>query len=187
MYQGKLPKSLAELNAEAMGVSDAPQTIMENFHEALMARSAKRIEKAKAEPALPIDEEQAFLDELTRFYAQEMAQAMLSPSDLQSIDEQKSRELYRYRKLVYFISTKPLKMETFDAEVRDIQGTIEAIGTAVAGARAERKRQAAAAKQQRQASMGALTGFLEKQKGKDLKQYTGTEWIEVMTILGGLR
>ena len=159
LYEGKIPRSLADLDAAAPGGASATGEILAEYHALLKtqaklereAHEGQRLESAKERRAV------------RRFFADTVADSMLSVSELRSISESGSDDPYRFRKLVYFVSTEPIKIQDFQGELGEIESTLDTLAKTMGDARQKRKQAAEARHTQQKQKLQAIASFLSEQ------------------------
>lgn len=157
LYDGEIPQSLADIDAESPGGESTTGKILAEYHQ-FLEKQAKLEREAKDNLILTSLKDRR---DVRRFFADAISDSMLSVSDLRSISEAGSDDPYRFRKLVYFISTKPLKVQDFQGEIGEIESTLNTIAQAMSEARQQRRRAAEARRTQRKLKLQAVTKFLQ--------------------------
>lgn len=182
VYGGKIPTSLAELNSQtATGEESAAQSIMTRFHSYLHRQAELRADRGSKHLAECVSD----VDTETRFFARLLFHASHTFADMISIGQVNDLSPYRFRKLVYFVTTDPLKVSDFDSELRDVQGSIDSLAATLSAVKRARTERANAERAARTAAIGKLTGFFKDHS--DPAKYEPTHWIELLTILKGVR
>lgn len=182
IYGGKIPVSLAELNAQApTDEGSTAQKIITHFHNYLDKQAAFRDESSSSQPAAST----ADVDTQAKFFARLIFHASHNLSDLTSIGRENDLDPYRYRELVYFVTTEPLKMSDFDTELRDVQGSIDTLASTLGAVKRMKMERAKAERESRTAAVGKLTGFFKDHS--DFSKYQPTDWVELLTLVRGVR
>jgi hypothetical protein len=159
LYEGKIPETLAELNAQSPDQESAAAKIQKALRDFLVDQAQAKRDRLKS--LAPNADEQKLVDEATMYFSRLMARAMLSSADLQSVGEEGTLDPYKFRKLVYFASTKPLKIADFSGEVRDVENSLNSISTTLGTVARARGGEAASKQKVSQAQIDALAKLVD--------------------------
>jgi hypothetical protein len=158
LYQGKIPETLAELNAQSPDHESAAAKIQGNLQEFLVHQSKAQLDRLTKTEAT---DDRRLIDEGTMYFSRLMARAMLSAADLQSVGEEDTLDPYKFRKLVYFASTKPLKVADFSGEIRDVESSLNTVSVTLGQVAKARGADAAANQKFVQAQIDALAQLVD--------------------------
>lgn len=190
LSQGYVPASVVD---SLTGNLSEPSDLYSPTSEAQeRSKLVQDIEKQRSDRLIDLaggaatPENQSMIKDTVLYFGALQAAAALDTSSQVSIGQSGTSDVYSYRKLVFFASTKVINIDVYAGELDAIEKSSSDLAHAIKAGRQDEANRVKAKKAERDRRLGAVSSLITTTKGGDLTKWTGTDYLGLFATARGV-